>query len=109
MIDPSPVTNCRTFSDPLSPSSVTYFMDGPLHAKGTISPQLSPQLFHSKKFSKLFSKLKTLFFNKSCPHSSSSPYIFLPVSTPNIIHHDSRLTVCMPDSGSPDVYRFCFG
>src|SRR6218665_2072960 len=28
---PSPVTNCRTFSDPL-PSSVTYFMDGPLLA-----------------------------------------------------------------------------
>ena len=26
---PSPVTNCHTFSDPLPPSSVTYFMDGP--------------------------------------------------------------------------------
>src|SRR6218665_1719041 len=26
---PSSVTNCHTFSDPLSPSSVTYFMDGP--------------------------------------------------------------------------------
>src|SRR6218665_3994459 len=26
---PSPVTNCHTFSDPF-PSSVTYFMDGPL-------------------------------------------------------------------------------
>src|SRR6218665_4179713 len=25
----SPVTNCHTFSDPLAPSSVTYFMDGP--------------------------------------------------------------------------------
>jgi len=23
------VTNCHTFSDPLLPSSVTYFMDGP--------------------------------------------------------------------------------
>ena len=29
-LDPLPsVTNCHTFSDPLSPSSVTYFMDGP--------------------------------------------------------------------------------
>ena len=27
---PPPVTNCHTFSDPLAPSSVTYFMDGPL-------------------------------------------------------------------------------
>ena len=27
---PPSVTNCHTFSDPLSPSSVTYFMDGPL-------------------------------------------------------------------------------
>ena len=26
---PPPVTNCHTFSDP-SPSSVTYFMDGPI-------------------------------------------------------------------------------
>ena len=26
---PSPVTNCHTFSDPLPPWSVTYFMDGP--------------------------------------------------------------------------------
>src|SRR6218665_2160921 len=29
---PPPVTNCHTFSDPLPPSSVTYFMDGPLVA-----------------------------------------------------------------------------
>ena len=29
-LDPlTPVTNCHTFSDPLPPSSVTYFMDGP--------------------------------------------------------------------------------
>jgi len=29
-LDPlPPVTNCHTFSDPLSPSSVTYFMGGP--------------------------------------------------------------------------------
>jgi len=28
-LDP-PVTNCHTFSDPL-PSSVTYFMDGPIN------------------------------------------------------------------------------
>src|SRR6218665_2328360 len=28
---PPPVTNCHAFSDP-SPSSVTYFMDGPLYA-----------------------------------------------------------------------------
>ena len=28
---PPPVTNCHTFSDP-SPSSVTYFMDGPIAA-----------------------------------------------------------------------------
>ena len=28
---PSPVTNCHTFSDP-SPSSVTYFLDGPFNA-----------------------------------------------------------------------------
>src|SRR6218665_3537316 len=27
--DPFPCTNCHTFSDPLAPSSVTYFMDGP--------------------------------------------------------------------------------
>src|SRR6218665_3158857 len=26
----SPVTNCHTFSEPLPPSRVTYFMDGPL-------------------------------------------------------------------------------
>jgi len=26
---PSPVTNCHTFSDPLTPSIVMYFMDGP--------------------------------------------------------------------------------
>ena len=26
---PPPVTNCHTFSDPLPPWSVTYFMDGP--------------------------------------------------------------------------------
>src|SRR6218665_37023 len=25
-----PLTNCHTFSDPLPPSSVTYFMDGPI-------------------------------------------------------------------------------
>ena len=30
LLTPSPVTNCHTFSDPLPPSSVTYFMDGPL-------------------------------------------------------------------------------
>ena len=29
---PPPVTNCHTFSDPLPPWSVTYFMDGPLGA-----------------------------------------------------------------------------
>ena len=51
---------------------------------------VSPQLFHSK--------LKTLLFNKSYPDSSSSP-TFLPVSIPNTIHH-SRLTFCLPDSGS---------
>src|SRR6218665_328073 len=28
---PSSVTNCHTFSDPLTPSSMTYFMDGPSH------------------------------------------------------------------------------
>ena len=27
---PPPVTNCHTFSDPLPPWSVAYFMDGPL-------------------------------------------------------------------------------
>src|SRR6218665_1218517 len=49
---------------------------------------ISPQLFHSK--------LKTLLLSKSYPDSSSPPY--LPsVSTPNTIH-DSRLTVCLPDS-----------
>ena len=31
------VTNCHTFSDPLPPSSVTYFMNGPL--KRNHSPQ----------------------------------------------------------------------
>ena len=31
---PPPVTNCHTFSDPLPPWSVTYFMDGP---KGMLS------------------------------------------------------------------------
>jgi len=30
---PPPVTNCHTFSDPL-PSSMTYFMDGPLTVLG---------------------------------------------------------------------------
>src|SRR6218665_1882127 len=30
---PPPVTNCQTFSDPLLPSSVTYFMDGPIQLK----------------------------------------------------------------------------
>src|SRR6218665_1762466 len=35
-LDPSPVTNCHTFSDPL-PLSVTYFMDGPLREHLTIS------------------------------------------------------------------------
>src|SRR6218665_1122694 len=30
---PSPVTNCHTYSDPLTPSSVTYFMDGPSRLK----------------------------------------------------------------------------
>src|SRR6218665_3964130 len=29
-LPPSPVKNCHAFSDPLPPSSVTYFMDGPL-------------------------------------------------------------------------------
>ena len=52
-------------------------------------PAISPQPFHSK--------LKILLFNKLYPESSSS--LYLPVSTPNTIHH-SRLTVCLPDSGS---------
>src|SRR6218665_2353218 len=30
---PSPVTNSHTYSDPLTPSSVTYFMDGPSRLK----------------------------------------------------------------------------
>ena len=30
LLDPSPVTNCYTFSDTL-PSCVTYFMDDPLN------------------------------------------------------------------------------
>src|SRR6218665_30985 len=30
---PSPVINCHTYSDPLTPTSVTYFMDGPFSAK----------------------------------------------------------------------------
>ena len=30
LLTPPPFTNCHTFSDPLSPSSVTYFMDGPI-------------------------------------------------------------------------------
>src|SRR6218665_3686817 len=30
---PLPVTNCHTYSDPLTPSSVTYFMDGPFSTK----------------------------------------------------------------------------
>src|SRR6218665_808145 len=34
LFDPPPVTNCHTFSDP-SPSSVTYFMDGPLPCYST--------------------------------------------------------------------------
>ena len=33
LLTPSPVTNCHTFSDPF-PSSVTYFMDGPLYSLG---------------------------------------------------------------------------
>ena len=36
LLTPSPVINCHTFSDP-SPSSVTYFMDGPI---GAISNRL---------------------------------------------------------------------
>src|SRR6218665_1796164 len=34
---PSPVTNCHTFSDPLPPSSVTYFMDGPIGGMGPLA------------------------------------------------------------------------
>src|SRR6218665_1205871 len=49
---------------------------------------ISPQLFHSK--------LKTLLFSKSYP-IHRHPHTYLPVSTPNTIHH-SRLTVCLPDS-----------
>src|SRR6218665_3057288 len=45
---------------------------------------ISLQLFHSK--------LKTLLFSKSCPNSSSSPYL-LPILTPNTIHH-SHLPAC---------------
>src|SRR6218665_1829642 len=33
---PSPVTNCHTFSDPLPPSSVTYFMDGPITVAASV-------------------------------------------------------------------------
>src|SRR6218665_1306757 len=40
--------------------------------------------------------LQTLLFSESYPDSSSS-HTYLPVSTPNTIHH-SRLTVCLPDS-----------
>jgi len=29
LLTPPPVANCHTISDPLHPSSVTYFMDGP--------------------------------------------------------------------------------
>jgi len=50
---------------------------------------IPPQLFHSK--------LKTLLFSKSCPDSSSSPYLPTPVSTPNTIHH-SHLMVGLPNS-----------
>src|SRR6218665_1517935 len=51
---------------------------------------ISPQLFHSK--------LKTLLFNN---HILINPFLptFLPISTPNTIHH-SHLTICLPDSGS---------
>ena len=37
---PPPVTNCHTFSDPLLPSSVTYFMDGPIVTTETNSFKL---------------------------------------------------------------------
>src|SRR6218665_3104689 len=39
-LPPSPVTNCHTFSDPY-PSSVTYFMDGPLYEKANMSAEVS--------------------------------------------------------------------
>jgi len=34
LLTPPPVTNCHAFSGPF-PSSVTYFMDGPLHVVPT--------------------------------------------------------------------------
>src|SRR6218665_2049663 len=46
---PPPVTNCHTFSDP-SPSSVTYFMDGPYAAHLFI-------IAHDWSLNKLLSKL----------------------------------------------------
>ena len=40
LLTPPPVTNCHTFSDPLLPSSVTYFMDGPIGLHRLHTPQL---------------------------------------------------------------------
>jgi len=39
MLFTPPVTNCHTFSDPLTPSSVTYFMDGPYSSNKNTEPR----------------------------------------------------------------------
>src|SRR6218665_1624740 len=49
---------------------------------------ISPQLFHSKL--KHCSLVNPILIHRH-------PHTYLPVSTPNTIHH-SRLTVCLPDS-----------
>ena len=55
-LDPPPVTNCHSFSDP---SSVTYFMDGPVVADKLLKVSVFLCIFRTFKF--ILTSLDELF------------------------------------------------
>jgi|SRR6218665_3354948 len=56
-----PVTNCHTFSDPLDPSSVTYFMDGP-----NLTSTLPDQPWQNPKIRLFFTQKSPFLSLQSC-------------------------------------------
>src|SRR6218665_595082 len=77
LFDPSPVTNCHTFSNPLSPSSVTYFMDG-------------PQLFETDL--RQFAHPPVLPFNPTAPRLGFSPPLYILTEIFKLFYLDSATT-----------------